>query len=53
LVTFLIPAFAMAWGWAVLGEVPTLTMPSGAAVILLGTGMSAGLLRRPQGAGPT
>lgn len=52
-VTFLIPAFAMAWGWAVLGEVPTLTMLTGAAVILLGTGMSTGLLRWPQRADPT
>lgn len=47
-VTFLIPAFAMAWGWLALAEVPTPTMLAGAAVVLLGTGLSTGLLRWPQ-----
>ena len=36
-VTFLIPAFAALWGFVVLGEVPTVEMLAGCAVILLGT----------------
>jgi len=44
-VTFLIPAFAMAWGALVLGEVPTPAMLMGCTVILLGTALSTGLLR--------
>jgi len=47
-VTFLIPAFALLWGFAVLGEVPTVGMLLGCAVILLGTAMAAGILRWPQ-----
>ena len=47
-VTFLIPAFAMAWSWLVLSELPTPTMLAGATVVLLGTGLSTGLLRWPQ-----
>jgi len=50
-VTFLIPAFAMLWGWLFLGEVPTLTMVAGCAVILLGTALATGVLqnaKRPQ-----
>jgi len=46
-VTFLIPAFAMAWGWIVLGEQPGLDMLAGAAVILFGTAMTIGLVRLP------
>lgn len=46
-VTLLIPAFAMLWGWLVLGERPTLTMVAGCAVILLGTALSVGLLKLP------
>ena len=52
-VTFLIPAFAMVWGWLVLSEFPTPTMLAGAAVILLGTGLSTGLLSRTKAAGLT
>jgi drug/metabolite transporter (DMT)-like permease len=48
-VTFLIPAFAMAWGWLVLGERPTGAMLAGCAVILLGTALSTGLVRLPWG----
>ena len=50
-VTFLIPAFAMLWGWLFLGEVPTLTMLVGCAVILLGTALATGVFqnaKRPQ-----
>jgi drug/metabolite transporter (DMT)-like permease len=43
-VTFLIPAFAMLWGWLALSEQPTGTMLIGCAVILLGTALSTGLL---------
>ena len=47
-VTFLIPAFAMLWGWLFLAEQPTGTMLAGCAVILLGTGLATGLLRWPR-----
>jgi drug/metabolite transporter (DMT)-like permease len=47
-VTFLIPAFAMLWGWLFLHEAPTGAMLLGCAVILLGTALSTGLLRAPQ-----
>lgn len=47
-VTFLIPAFAMAWGWLVLGEQPAADMLAGAVVILLGTALTVGLLRVPR-----
>jgi drug/metabolite transporter (DMT)-like permease len=46
-VTFLIPAFAMAWGWLVLAERPALDMLIGAAVILLGTALTIGLVHWP------
>lgn len=46
-VTLLIPAFAMLWGWLLLAERPTPAMLAGCAVILLGTALSAGLLRWP------
>jgi drug/metabolite transporter (DMT)-like permease len=50
-VTFLIPAFALLWGWLALGEVPTGTMLLGCAVILLGTALATGLLRAPRRGG--
>jgi drug/metabolite transporter (DMT)-like permease len=43
-VTFLIPAFALLWGYVALGEVPTATMLVGCAVILLGTALATGLI---------
>jgi drug/metabolite transporter (DMT)-like permease len=46
-VTFLIPAFAMAWGWMFLAELPSGHMLVGCGVILLGTALSTGLLRLP------
>ena len=46
-VTFLIPACAALWGWAVLGEVPTAEMVAGCAVILLGTALATGILKGP------
>lgn len=45
-VTFLIPAFAVLWGAMFLGERLTPTMLGGCAVILLGTALASGLLRR-------
>jgi drug/metabolite transporter (DMT)-like permease len=47
-VAFLIPGYAMLWGWLVLAEQPTWQMLLGCAVILLGTALSTGLLRRPR-----
>lgn len=46
-VTFLIPAFAVAWGWLFLGEGITLAMVIGSAVILLGTALVTGVLAWP------
>jgi drug/metabolite transporter (DMT)-like permease len=43
-VTFLIPAFAVLWGWLFLGEALTPTMLLGCAVILVGTALATGLL---------
>jgi drug/metabolite transporter (DMT)-like permease len=46
-VTFLIPAFALLWGWLALGEAPTASMLTGCAVILLGTALATGLVTLP------
>jgi len=46
-VTFLIPAFAVLWGWMLLGEQVNAAMLVGCAVILLGTGLATGLLKLP------
>lgn len=46
-VTFLIPAFAAAWGWLLLGEAPTAAMLTGCAVILIGTALATGLVKLP------
>ena len=48
-VTFLIPVFALLWGYVALGEQPTGTMLAGCAVILLGTALATGLLGRRAG----
>lgn len=47
-VTFLIPGFAMLWGWLALGERPSRQMLVGCAVILLGTALATGALRPPR-----
>ena len=47
-VTFLVPAFAVLWGWLFLGERLSASMLLGCAVILLGTGLATGLLRAPR-----
>lgn len=46
-VTFLIPAFAVLWGWMFLAEQITAAMVAGCAVILLGTALTTGLLKLP------
>ena len=48
-VTFLIPLFAVLWGRLFLGETLTLAMGIGCLVILLGTGLTTGVLRWPLG----
>lgn len=49
-VTFLIPLFAVLWGWLFLAEGITPTMVIGCSVILLGTGLATGLLALPRAA---
>lgn len=44
-VTFLIPVFAVLWGALFLNESLTRVMALGCAVILLGTGLTTGLLK--------
>jgi drug/metabolite transporter (DMT)-like permease len=46
-VTFLIPAFAVAWGHLFLGEAFTLRMAIGCMVILVGTALTTGVLKLP------
>ena len=46
-VTFLVPVFAVVFGALLLDEPITLSMLAGGAVILLGTGLSTGLLNLP------
>ncbi|RVU44567.1 DMT family transporter [Rubrivivax rivuli] len=46
-VTFLVPGFAMLWGWLFMGERPTPAMLLGCGVILLGTALATGLLKLP------
>ena len=46
-VTFLVPAFAVLWGWLWLDESLTAAMLFGCAVILLGTSLATGVLKVP------
>lgn len=48
-VTFLIPAFAVLWGWLFLDEGFTPAMAAGCAVILVGTALATGLVKLPIG----
>lgn len=48
-VTFLVPVFGTLWGALFLGESVTVSMLLGGAVVLLGTGLSTGLIRWPRG----
>ncbi len=52
-VTFLIPAFAVAWGALFLGETVTAAMFIGCAVILAGTALATGLIAPQAPAGRT
>jgi drug/metabolite transporter (DMT)-like permease len=45
-VTFLIPVFALGYGWTLLNEQVTVTMVVCGVVVMLGTAMSSGLLPR-------
>jgi drug/metabolite transporter (DMT)-like permease len=47
-VTFLIPVFAVVWGWVFLGEQVSLVMALGCTVILLGTSLATGVLKPPR-----
>lgn len=46
-VTFLIPGFALLWGWLFAAELPTARMLIGCAVVLVGTALSTGVLAWP------
>jgi drug/metabolite transporter (DMT)-like permease len=46
-VTFLVPVFGTLWGALFLGESVTLPMLLGGAVVLVGTGLSTGVIRWP------
>ncbi|HWH82590.1 MAG TPA: DMT family transporter [Burkholderiaceae bacterium] len=46
-VTFLVPVFAVLWGALLLGEAVDAPMLIGCAVIVLGTALATGFLRRP------
>lgn len=46
IVTYLIPVFAMLWGFLFLGEVVTLEMGAGTALILTGIALTTGMFRR-------
>lgn len=45
-VTFLIPLFAVLWGYLFLNEIFTPKMAGGCAIVLLGTALALGLLKR-------
>lgn len=45
-VTFLIPVFALGYGWTLLNEQVTLTMVACGVVVMLGTALSSGLFPR-------
>lgn len=45
-VAFLIPGFAMLWGWLALSEPITLRMLAGCAVVLAGTALATGFAQR-------
>ena len=48
-VTFLVPVFGTLWGALFLGEAVTGSMLLGGAVVLVGTGLSTGVIRWPAG----
>ena len=50
-VTFLIPLFAIGWGWLFLDETLTWSLAAGCAVVLLGTALATGVLKPRPGVG--
>jgi drug/metabolite transporter (DMT)-like permease len=46
-VTFLVPVFGTLWGALFLGEAVTGPMLVGGAIVLVGTGLSTGVIRWP------
>lgn len=46
-VTFLIPVFALLWGWLFLDETVTAAMVGGCAIVLAGTSLATGFWRAP------
>ena len=50
-VTFLVPVFGVLWGVLFLGEIVTTQIIAGAAVILVGTALTLGLVRWPLSGG--
>ncbi|MCZ8072889.1 MAG: DMT family transporter [Paucibacter sp.] len=51
-VTFLIPVFAVLWGYVFLAEAFTLHMAMGCAIVLLGTALAVGLIQLGRKAAP-
>ncbi|WIW00197.1 DMT family transporter [Paucibacter aquatile] len=51
-VTFLIPVFAVIWGYVFLSEAFTLHMAMGCAIVLLGTALAVGLIQLGRKAAP-
>ncbi len=51
-VTFVIPVFGILWGALFLGEAVSLGMIEGCAVILVGTALAIGVVKRIPGFGP-
>jgi drug/metabolite transporter (DMT)-like permease len=47
-VTFLVPVFGTLWGVLFLGEIVTGSMLVGGAIVLVGTGLSTGVIRWPE-----
>ena len=47
-VTFLVPVFGTLWGALFLGETVTGAMLVGGAIVLVGTGLSTGVIRWPK-----
>jgi drug/metabolite transporter (DMT)-like permease len=51
-VTFMIPVFAVVWGWMFLGERISATMALGCLVIVVGTSLATGFVKWPSSAKP-
>jgi drug/metabolite transporter (DMT)-like permease len=51
-VTFIIPIFGILWGALFLHEPVSLVMLEGCAIVLVGTALATGIVRRIPGLGP-